>query len=334
MSLNSIYLPVKKELQEVETKIKGELLGTKNKFLLELIAHLLKSPGKKLRPALILLSLKANGRWTPKAIPVAAAIEIIHTATLVHDDVLDEADLRRGQATINAGWGKEMALLLGDYLYFKAFSLLSRVNQEEISEVVSTTAQRICEGEITQNCRKFDVTLKEKEYVEIITSKTASFMAACCKIGSILAQAPSSIREALIDYGFNFGIAFQILDDCLDILSSSEKTGKTLGRDIQQGKLTLPLIYLRKIVRSKGDKTDVSRVFSQREQTVALLREYRITELCVERINYFLDAAEEKLKKLPSSSAGESLSLMVRHLREKSSKIISAEELDTSVVKI
>ncbi|MBE0478972.1 polyprenyl synthetase family protein [Candidatus Aerophobetes bacterium] len=292
------------------------------------MTHLLGSPGKRIRPALIILCLKASGSWNPKAIPVASAIEIIHTATLVHDDILDEADLRRDQITINAGWGNEMALLLGDYLYFKAFSLLSRVNEEKISEVVSATAQRICGGEISQTRRSFDVTVNEEEYLEIIACKTASFMAACCQIGGILARSPLSIEKALIGYGLNFGMAFQILDDCLDFFSSPEKTGKTLGKDIQQGKLTFPLIYLRKTSQVEGNKIDLSKLFSQKEQALALLKEYRITQVCVKKIKSFLNVAEENLGILKPSFAKNSLELIVKYLGEKSVGILSADKPD------
>ena len=306
----------------MEHRIEEELLGTKNKFLLELITYLLNNPGKRLRPLLILLSSKACGKGNPKAIPVAAAIEIIHTATLIHDDILDKANLRRGKVSINARWGDELALLAGDYLYFKAFSILSRVNEEEISEVVSATAQKICEGEVTQTCRAFDTTITEEEYLEIINLKTASFMAACCRIGSILAQTSPPVREALESFGLNFGIAFQILDDCLDLFGCSGGMGKTVGRDIQQGKLTLPLIYLQKVVEKEGNKVDIGKLFSRREEVVALLKEYGITQSCGDKINSFLDKAEQRLEILTSSPEKESLFLMLRYLKEKTQTIM------------
>lgn len=335
MELNIIYSPIKEELQEVEEVMRKELLATQNEFLLELIAYLLKNPGKRLRPALILLSLKATGGWNPKAIPVAAAIEILHTATLVHDDILDEAELRRDQITVNVKWGDDMALLLGDYLYFKAFSILSRVNEKKISEVVSATAQKICEGEVTQTCRAFDTGLNEEDYLKIIKLKTASFMGACCRIGSILAGAGPLIIEALEKFGLNFGMAFQILDDCLDFFSSTEKTGKTIGRDIQQGKMTLPLIYLQKIIQKEGNKIDTDKLFSRQEEIVTLLKEYRVTEFCIGKINSFLNTAEQKINiMLEPSLEKDSLILITRYLREKSLNILCGErEVDTSSTK-
>lgn len=294
----------------------------------------MKTPGKRLRPALIILSLKATGKWNPKVIPVAAAIEILHTATLIHDDILDEAELRRGQITVNARWGDDMALLLGDYLYFKAFSILSRVNEEEISEVVSATAQKICEGEVTQTCRAFDTSLSEEDYLKIIQLKTASFMGACCQIGTILAEAQPLIRQALEKFGLNFGTAFQILDDCLDFFSSTEKTGKTIGKDIQQGKITLPLIYLQKAAQREGNKIDIDKLFSRREETVALLKEYRISEFCINKINSFLNTAEQKVRILAPSREKDSLLLMTGYLREKSLNILSERKVDISSTKI
>lgn len=333
MNLNSIYSPIEKELQKVDKRIKEELLTTTNKFLLKLNTHLLKNSGKKLRPALILLSLKASGKWNPQAIPVAAAIEILHTATLVHDDILDAAELRRGEIAINAGWGNEMALLLGDYLYFKAFSILSRINNKEILTVVSTTAQKICEGETTQTHKTFDVAMEEEEYLSIIAYKTASFMAACCQIGSILAQASPAVKNALISYGLNFGMAFQIFDDCLDFSNSSETTGKTVGRDIQQGKMTLPLIYLREVIEREQINVNVNRLFSQKEKTLSLFREYQIVESCANKINSFLNLAEQKISGIMSDSSPEknSLLLMKKYLERKTQTLLLKNNVEVSM---
>ncbi|KKM23364.1 hypothetical protein LCGC14_1615980, partial [marine sediment metagenome] len=244
MKLEKIYSPIKKELNRIELELRSQLLSSKDKFILQVNRYLLDSAGKRLRPSLLLLCAKTNNHWNEKAIPVAACLELIHTASLVHDDVLDEADLRRNKAVFNTRWGNEPAILTGDYLYFKAFSILSQLEVPRISSIVSFAAEQMCEGEIIQTCKTYQLDVSEEDYLEIIRKKTASLMAASCEAGAVLSGSHPSLQKALAHYGLNFGMAFQIIDDCQDLTASPDEAGKSTYKDIEQGKMTLPLIYL------------------------------------------------------------------------------------------
>jgi len=316
MELEKIYSPIKKELGRIETELRNQLLSSKDKFILEVNGYLLDSAGKRLRPSLVLLSAKMNNHWDKKAIPVAAALELIHTASLVHDDVLDEADLRRKRATVNTRWGNESAVLTGDYLYFKAFSILSQLEVQKISSIVSFAAEKMCEGEIIQTCKTYKLNLSEKDYLEIIEKKTASLMAASCEVGAVLCQSNPPTRKALASYGLNFGMAFQIIDDCLDLVFPADKMGKSTYKDFAQGKMTLPLIYLvRRLTKEDGQK--INGLFHKdREEIINLLREYEVVEQSWQKAKEYLSRAKDQLKVSQDSEAKEALFLLSDYLLE------------------
>jgi len=316
MELEKIYSPIKKELGRIETELRSQLLSSKDEFILEVNRYLLDSAGKRLRPSLVLLSAKMNNHWDKKAIPVAAALELIHTASLVHDDVLDEADLRRKRATVNTRWGNESAVLTGDYLYFKAFSILSQLEVQKISSIVSFAAEKMCEGEIIQTCKTYKLNLSEEDYLEIIEKKTASLMAASCEVGAVLCQSDPPTRKALASYGLNFGMAFQIIDDCLDLVFPADKMGKSTYKDFAQGKMTLPLIYLvRRLTKEDGQK--INGLFHKdREEIINLLREYEVVEQSWQKAKEYLSRAKDQLKVLQDSEAKEALSLLSDYLLE------------------
>ena len=314
--LEEIYLPIKKELGRIENELRSQLLSSEDKFILKVNEYLLDNVGKRLRPSLLLLSAKTNNHWDEKAIPAAAALELIHTASLVHDDVLDEATLRRKRVTINARWGNEPAILTGDYLYFKAFSILSQLEMARISAIASFAAEMMCEGEIIQTCKTFQLDLGEEDYLEIIRKKTACLIAASCEVGAVLSGSSPQIQESLAQYGLNFGIAFQIIDDCLDLISLSGKTGKSTYKDFVQGKMTLPLIYLaRELSKEKGQKT--RGLFQKnREEIINLLKDYGAIEYSWQKAKEYLDAARDCLEILGDSRAKEALSLLSDYLLE------------------
>ena len=334
--LEKIYLPIKKELDRIENELRSQLLSSEDKFILKVNEYLLDNAGKRLRPSLVLLCAKTNNHWDEKAIPVAAAFELIHTASLVHDDVLDEATLRRKRVTINARWGNEPAILTGDYLYFKAFSILSQLEVARISAIASFAAEMMCEGEIIQTCKTFQLDLSEEDYLEIIRKKTACLIAASCEVGAVLSGSSPRIQESMAQYGLNFGIAFQIIDDCLDLISLSGKTGKSTYKDIEQGKMTLPLICLaRELSKEKGQKT--TGLFEKnREEIINLLKDYGAIEYSWQKAKEYLDRAKDHLETLGDSEAREALSLLSDYLLESLSPdfqkepIVSA--LDSSLV--
>lgn len=314
--LEKIYLPIKKELDRIENELRSQLLSSEDKFILKVNEYLLDNAGKRLRPSLVLLCAKTNNHWDEKAIPVATALELIHTASLVHDDVLDEATLRRKRVTINARWGNEPAILTGDYLYFKASSILSQLEVPRISGIVSFAAEMMCEGEIIQTCKTFQLDLSEEDYLEIIRKKTACLIAASCEVGAVLSGSSPRIQESLAQYGLNFGIAFQIIDDCLDLISLSCKTGKSTYKDFVQGKMTLPLIYLaRELSKENGQKT--RGLFQKnREEIVNLLKDYGAIEDSWRKAEEYLNRAKEHLEALGDSETGEALSLLSDYLLE------------------
>lgn len=199
--------------------------------------------GKRLRPMLLLLVAKALGGVTDKHLVLAAVIEFIHTATLLHDDVVDESDLRRGKQSANAVWGNAASVLVGDYLYSKTFEMMVRTGNMRVMEILSKTTTAIAEGEVLQllNCNNPETT--EAKYLEVISRKTAILFSAATRLGAVIAGVSAEIEESLALYGQHLGIAFQLIDDALDYKASQEDLGKKLGDDLAEGKPTLPLIY-------------------------------------------------------------------------------------------
>lgn len=208
-----------------------------------LVRHLSRFRGKMLRPILLLLSGRASGKLTDAHITLAAVVEMVHMATLVHDDVLDEAELRRKGATINHLRGNEAAVLLGDYLISHSYHLCASLDSQMASRLIARTTNRVCEGELLQIDNRNNLDLSEETYVEIISRKTASLCAACCRLGASFAAAPEGRVAQLELYGLSLGIAFQIQDDILDLVGDEATVGKTLGSDIGKGKMTLPMIH-------------------------------------------------------------------------------------------
>lgn len=307
MNLDEICFPIRRDLQMMEAELTRQLSAGKNAFILKINQHILNSPGKRLRPFLFLLSHRMGNEWDEKAIPIAAALELIHTAVLVHDDVLDGASLRRNRATINARWDDKSAVLTGDYLYFKAISLLASLDVPQILSVISSTTGIIWEGEVTQTRRCYDLYLSEKDYLTIIKKKTASFMSACCQIGATLARMSAGARKGLINYGYCFGMAFQIIDDCLDLTALPGDTGKSTYKDIEQGKMTLPLIYLVKRA-SKKDRRRLINIFEHdREEVIDLLERYDSISSALQRAKEYVIKAKDELKIGKDSEAKQAL---------------------------
>ncbi len=308
--LQSLYEPVADSLAEVEDLICSEL-QSRIETLAPLLRHGTQLGGKRMRPAMVLLSAKASGGITREHIAVAAGIEMVHTATLIHDDVLDGAETRRHVPTINARWDNHTSILLGDYLFAQSFRLAAIHSTTEACAVIGEAARRVCEGELRQVLQRDILELDEESYFEIIRGKTAELCRAACEVGASRSGADREATTALANYGMGVGIAFQIADDCLDLWGDGVKVGKTLGTDLQQGKMTLPLIRLLETA------TD-----SEREQILAILtsgREDRQSEILpwLESSNAFEYTAKvaggyarqaiDSLRVLPDSDAKDSL---------------------------
>lgn len=221
----------------------------------EIGAHIMNSGGKRIRPQLTVISARMGGYTGPDAITLSGAIECIHTATLLHDDVVDYAETRRGRPAANTLWSNEMCVLGGDFILAKAFSALTSLKNLRILEIVSNTTARLSEGELFQMANIGNIDFSEDDYVQVITDKTAVLMETACRCGSILGKLDSGKEDALAGFGFNLGIAFQMTDDLIDYRSTRETMGKNPGKDLEEGKLTLPLITALKRANQDEKKT-------------------------------------------------------------------------------
>lgn len=245
-STANLFATIARDLDEVE-RILRQTLDDDRPGVADLLAHLAHYKGKRLRPALLLLTAQACGKVAPAHHVLAAVVEMIHTATLVHDDVLDSASVRRHVPTVNTLWGNQASILLGDYLFTHAFHLSATLDDVRACRLIGESTNRLCAGELQQICLRGQFDLSEEEYLDIIDGKTAELTACACKLGAIYAGMNDDVIERLTSFGRSLGIAFQIADDLLDLLGEETLAGKSLGTDLEQQKLTLPLIHLLQI---------------------------------------------------------------------------------------
>ncbi len=209
----------------------------------QLGAYIIHSGGKRLRPLLVVLAARAFGYTGDKHIALAAIIEFIHTATLLHDDVVDASAMRRGQSTANTVWGNEASVLTGDFLYSRAFEMMVDVGNMRVMEILAKTTNTIAEGEVLQLLHCHDPEVTEENYLRVIYSKTAKLFEAAARLGAVISDQPQVVEESLAKYGMHLGTAFQLIDDVLDYSADSEALGKNVGDDLAEGKPTLPLLY-------------------------------------------------------------------------------------------
>ncbi|WP_018232930.1 octaprenyl diphosphate synthase [Thioalkalivibrio thiocyanodenitrificans] len=246
MDLDQIRELVADDMNAVNDRIR-ERLQSSVVLINQLGGYIINSGGKRLRPLLVLLSARACGSTDLRHVDLAAIIEFIHTATLLHDDVVDASELRRGRETANALFGNEASVLVGDFLYSRAFEMMVEIGSMRIMEILARTTNTIAEGEVLQllNCHDADTT--EDRYMEVIRSKTAKLFEAAARIGSVLGGQPDPVERTMADYGMHLGTAFQLIDDVLDYGASSQEMGKNMGDDLAEGKPTLPLIHAMRV---------------------------------------------------------------------------------------
>jgi len=293
---------IEKDLSKLELSI-DELISTRVDYIKEIVTYIIGSGGKRVRPVLVMLCSKLCGYRGKKHIPYAAIIEFIHTATLLHDDVVDNAKTRRGLSTVNTVWGNEPSVLVGDFLYSRSFELMSREGNNEILKTISQVTTALSEGEILEIVKTADMKTTEEDYYEIIGNKTAVLFGAACEIGAILGKCPSNKRRALKNFGYNLGIAFQLMDDVLDYTSYNDVLGKHVGTDLKEGKVTLPLIYVLKnanerekaylekaITKERITRRDFDRVRNIIEKNGGISYTIRATESSLEKAKRYLDA--------------------------------------------
>jgi octaprenyl-diphosphate synthase len=308
--LSAVYELIREELQQVEQLLTDEL-KSEFPFVDALVSHGFSLGGKRLRPALLMLSAKAVGPVTREHIVLAAVVEMIHTATLVHDDVLDEATLRRYRQTVNARWNNETSVLLGDYLFTHAFYLSSTLETTFACRTIGRSTNIVCEGELRQIDSRGRLRLTEDEYLGIIDGKTAELCSCCCLLGAHYAGGSTAVSAALARFGRDLGIAFQITDDLLDVLGTEAATGKTLGTDFNQQKMTLPLIRLLAVASSEEQATLERLLASPNEESRAYLsetlRRYDAVAYARQRAKFFANRAADELSIVEPSPASELL---------------------------
>jgi octaprenyl-diphosphate synthase len=242
MDIERIRAPIADDLQAVNALIRQQL-HSDVVLINQLAAYIIDSGGKRLRPVAVLLAAQACGYGGADHITAAAIVEFIHTATLLHDDVVDESSLRRGRETANAIWGNQASVLVGDFLYSRAFQMMVGISSLRIMEILADTTNTIAEGEVLQLLNCHDPETTEERYMAVIHCKTAKLFEAAAQLGAVLAECPSHEEQALARYGLHLGTAFQLLDDVLDYSASSAELGKNIGDDLAEGKPTLPLIH-------------------------------------------------------------------------------------------
>lgn len=249
-ALQQILHPLDRDLERVTQRVLDALQHP----VARQAVYLITAGGKRLRPALVLLAGRSGGRLKTRRdalIDLAAAVELIHTATLIHDDIIDGSVLRRKQPSFHARFGTERAVLMGDYLYALAFSVLAQLEESYVTTFMATICQQMSCGEFLEVESRFNVDVTEAQYLQVVREKTASLIAACCHLGAYVAGANAQTVERLSQFGWNFGTAFQIVDDCLDLIGQQRIVGKTLRCDLEKGSPSLPVIYLAQTVSAQ-----------------------------------------------------------------------------------
>ncbi|MCP9445982.1 MAG: polyprenyl synthetase family protein [Nitrospira sp.] len=242
-TMADVWEAYRHELEEVEERVKQNL-DSSVALVNTVAAQILSGGGKRIRPLLLLLSARLCGYTDKEHHQLGSLVEFIHTATLLHDDVVDEADLRRGRRTARRVWGNQISILVGDYLYTRAMCRVVEFRSQGINEVLAEACKKMAEGEVLQLYYNGNPSIPESDYIKIVEHKTAGLIAAACRMGAILAEASEAQQEALFRFGQYLGIAFQVADDTLDYTANGASLGKTIGQDLRQGKATLPLLHL------------------------------------------------------------------------------------------
>jgi len=317
LSLSTIYEPIQEDLARVEARLKavGEVSSP---WLAELLAHSLESGGKRLRPALVLLSGRFHNYNLSYLLPMAVAVEVLHTATLVHDDAIDNSPVRRGRPTINKLWGEDKAILLGDYLLAKTEELASDTQNLRVLRLFAQTLGAIASGELSQAFSAFSLEQTRERYLERISAKTASLISLATESGAILSQAPERMVTALKEYGYNLGIAFQIVDDILDFVGDEVEMGKPTGSDLAEGTLTLPAMLLlecypgdnpiRRVFQNEGDRQENIKL------AIESVRNSEVTRECYKVASDYCARASRNLDLLPDRPSRQSLKELAEYV--------------------
>lgn len=309
MELSAIYQPVEPDLAKVEDKLRS-MSQVDIPYLSEMLTYSLQSSGKRIRPALTLLSGHFYNYDLTSLLPMATASEVLHTATLVHDDAIDNSPIRRGKSTVYRVWGEEKAILLGDYLFAEAGALTATTQNLRVIKLFADTLKAISSGELNQAFNAFNLEQNHEQYFQRVSQKTAALFRMATESGAVLSQAPEASIQILIEYAHNLGIAFQIVDDILDFIGTEEELGKPVGSDLTQGTLTLPAIML---LEQYPEDNPVRRFFTNQtdqgdiKQAIELVRNSSIVAECYQVATDYCARACQNLTLLPDNASRESL---------------------------
>ena len=314
-----IYEPVKEELALVDEKLQN-LSKISIAYLPELLDYVFEKGGKRIRPALTLLSSAFGPHDRSLICIMATAVELLHLATLVHDDTVDNSPLRRGRATVSERWGQNVAVLLGDYVFATSATFVCDTQNMRVIRRFSETIMQLSSGELLEYYRSYDWTLSRDDYLDRIYRKTASLFAAACESGALLSGMEEEAVQALRNYGYNIGMAFQIVDDILDVEGNTEEIGKPVGNDLLQGVLTLPTIML---VETNPEDNPVKNLFEHRgqdsylERAIESIQNSSIIDDCYSLVQDYCLAAKEALSVLPETPALNSLHAVCSYVMER-----------------
>lgn len=322
MRPDHIYSLVKNKIESIEKEIR-RAFSSEVPVVAQMGSYVTESGGKRIRPVLLCLSAASCGYEGGKDVRYGVVYEFVHTATLIHDDIIDEAELRRGRPVLHHRYGTTLSILFGDLLYNKAMNLALRDDDLKIIRLISGATARMIEGEIVQSERNFSVDLSLADYMDLIQRKTADLFACCAQTGAILAEADESVEMALKEYGFNLGLAFQLIDDYFDYASDQRQIGKPVGNDLKEGKVTYPLLVL--FSRTGSRAVDmVAESFRERNVSpdmlsgiLDLMREHNALEATVEAAKGFADKAREIAGIIPDSPYRQALEELPRFVVER-----------------
>lgn len=295
----------KRDMALVEEELIKSIPSEQPNLLYNASKHLIKTGGKRIRPAILLLAYRAvNGKGdVERALPIAAAVELIHTATLIHDDIIDKSTMRRRTQTVNDRWGNEAALIAGDLLFSKAFGIIGSHEDRKLSEVMSRACMSLAEGEVLEMLHTGNIGMTEEVYLEIIERKTASLFEACAECGAILAGADEKQLNALTQYGYYLGVGFQIVDDILDVIAGEFKLGKPIGLDITLGKPTLVVLHALKVA-SDGERKALEKIIKGEVNSASDINEALEIIKGTNSISYASKRAKSLIKKAKTGLEG------------------------------
>jgi octaprenyl-diphosphate synthase len=310
--LSQIFEPIRADLEQVDREFVRHV-ESQVSVIPQIGRYIQTSGGKRVRPAVLLMAARLSGYQGDRAVLYAAVVEFIHTATLVHDDIIDDSALRRGRAAVHSRWGNDITVLLGDYLYIKSMAMALTHDTLDLVRLLCDVTLRMIEGELYQLTKNGDADITEDEHFEIIRRKTAYLFGGCAQIGGMLGGVSAEQEQALQEYGFNLGITFQIVDDMLDFTGDLKAVGKPIGADLREGKMTLPLIHLLRSGDEVGTKI-VRDIISSRAATeeqwaelLRILKEHRSLDYAFRQAVDYAERAKKMLYAFPPSSERDAL---------------------------